>query len=299
MHSSWLTGLSRLGPPVFTICLVLGLSGATARLRLAQGLSTWFCFFIPGQILLNWLQFLRNQSFVPVATENYPGYVHRYPTLWYSNSRHDREGGDISRQAAASFKASYKDCLSCDMHVPNRSHHCPHCRKCIYILDHHCFFLGHCVGRKNLKYFLVFCLYASVGCAVGIYHIMMVLKDQRKIVSRDSIFYFLPFSIVMYCVNRAPMIETIYVGLVNFGIGACLMSAFLFFYGIYRVMRGTTPYENRRHLKGRESHLSVTERFQAVFGSYGLLHFFWPILPCQDSPCMEPGYRMLLGHHYA
>ena len=50
------------------------------------------------------------------------------------------------------MKASWKECESCDMHVPIISHHCSHCRKCIYALDHHCYFLGHCVGRANLRY---------------------------------------------------------------------------------------------------------------------------------------------------
>ena len=52
-------------------------------------------------------------------------------------------------------------------------------RRCIYILDHHCFFLGHCVGRKNQKFFLVFCLYASIGCLIGVYHVFYTLNNYR------------------------------------------------------------------------------------------------------------------------
>ena len=53
------------------------------------------------------------------------------------------------------------------------------CRRCIYILDHHCFFLGHCVGRKNQKFFLVFCFYAAIGCSIGVYHAFYTLNNYR------------------------------------------------------------------------------------------------------------------------
>ena len=53
------------------------------------------------------------------------------------------------------------------MHVPLLSVHCSHCRKCIYALDHHCYFLGHCIGRGNQRFFIVFCLYAAMGSAIG------------------------------------------------------------------------------------------------------------------------------------
>ena len=52
-------------------------------------------------------------------------------------------------------------------------------RRCIYILDHHCFFLGHCVGRKNQKFFLVFCFYAAIGCSIGVYHVFYTLTNYR------------------------------------------------------------------------------------------------------------------------
>ena len=93
MHSAWFGWVVRICPPVFSLGLVigklkqiifncnirfpLGLSTLTAKIRMSEGLSPWFCYFIPVQILLNWIQFLRHRSFVPVSTDNYPGYVHK------------------------------------------------------------------------------------------------------------------------------------------------------------------------------------------------------------------------------
>ena len=41
-------------------------------------------------------------------------------------------------------------------------HHCSRCDGCIENMDHHCTFLAQCVGRKNMKYFLQFCIYMFV-----------------------------------------------------------------------------------------------------------------------------------------
>lgn len=299
MHSTLLTALSRFGPPVFTLFLVLGLSISTLQLRHAEQLSTWFCFFIPAQIFLNWIQFLRNKSHVHITQENFPGYKYRFPTLWKLSTEQTTKGPyGLDDQEAASLKAEYKDCFSCDLHVPTRSHHCPYCRRCIYILDHHCFFLGHCVGRNNLRYFLVFCLYAAIGCAVGVYHLMMEMKNYRAIPSRDTIYYFLPFSLVMYFVEKFPLWETFYVGLIDFGTGACGMCAFLFFYGVYSVLIGSTPYEYRRRVKTQDSNLTPLQRFEIVFGTNGFLLFLFPFNPFPWDPKIMPAYKMLLGPQF-
>ena len=55
-----------------------GLSYITSVVRESEELSTWFCYFIPAQLLGNWVQFLRHRSFVPISVDNYPGYVHTY-----------------------------------------------------------------------------------------------------------------------------------------------------------------------------------------------------------------------------
>lgn len=71
-------------------------------------------------------------------------------------------------------------------------------RRCIYILDHHCFFLAGCVGRRNQKYFLVFCFYAALGCGLGVYHVLWRLSLARHLLSSEAPFYFFPFSLGSY-----------------------------------------------------------------------------------------------------
>ena len=47
---------------------------------------------------------------------------------------------------------------------PRGAHHCRTCRKCVAGMDHHCPFIGNCVGDGNTRHFLLFCLYVAVGC---------------------------------------------------------------------------------------------------------------------------------------
>uniref|UniRef100_A0A3Q3L0D6 Palmitoyltransferase n=1 Tax=Labrus bergylta TaxID=56723 RepID=A0A3Q3L0D6_9LABR len=46
----------------------------------------------------------------------------------------------------------------------NNRHFCKLCKKVILKRDHHCFFTGNCIGNKNMRYFLMFCIYTSCIC---------------------------------------------------------------------------------------------------------------------------------------
>lgn len=47
-----------------------------------------------------------------------------------------------------------KTCKKCGNKKPKRAHHCRYCHKCIELMDHHCFVLGHCIGKRNYKFFI-------------------------------------------------------------------------------------------------------------------------------------------------
>lgn len=54
-------------------------------------------------------------------------------------------------------------CLVCDSYKPPKSHHCRICRRCIAGMDHYCPWTNNAIGAKNLKLFLLFLIYSSLG----------------------------------------------------------------------------------------------------------------------------------------
>lgn len=49
-----------------------------------------------------------------------------------------------------------KVCLICIREKTPRSFHCDICKTCVDRYDHHCFWINNCVGKYNLRRFLVF-----------------------------------------------------------------------------------------------------------------------------------------------
>ena len=81
-------------------------------------------------------------------------------------------------------KGVYKEtkiCLTCNITKPFRSHHCSDCDNCVIRLDHHCPWIGGCVGKRNYIYFFIFICLLNLKnifiCVFGIIHIIYIYKD--------------------------------------------------------------------------------------------------------------------------
>jgi palmitoyltransferase ZDHHC9/14/18 len=68
------------------------------------------------------------------------------------------------------FKERY--CKTCNILRPPKTSHCSYCDHCVMNFDHHCFFVGNCIGERNEKNFYMFLL---VGTFLGIISLLICL----------------------------------------------------------------------------------------------------------------------------
>ena len=116
-------------------------------------------------------------TFLIISTFTDPGILRRHH---FSNMYlFERKSTKINHLG---YLRHYKYCGTCSIIRPLRSSHCYDCSNCVEKCDHHCPWIGNCVGKRNYIYFYFFVvgftfllLYIEGFC---IAHIWKYLYDQ-------------------------------------------------------------------------------------------------------------------------
>lgn len=74
----------------------------------------------------------------------------------------------------------YKYCTICHIEQPLRCKHCKTCDHCVSTYDHHCPWIGNCVGERNKCRFFCFLLFQFIQLVIGMFICSQVLIWNSK-----------------------------------------------------------------------------------------------------------------------
>ncbi|KAK6481464.1 palmitoyltransferase ZDHHC22-like [Huso huso] len=160
----------------------------------------------------------------------------------------------------------------------NGRHFCKLCKKVILRRDHHCFFTGNCIGNRNMRYFIMFCVYTSTTCLYCLVLGVAYLTVEYSISFENPLTFLtlLPLSVGYFFLGAIPGLQFFIVLMLYVWLGIGLTCAGFCCQQILLVARGQTWCQLR---KGQvvQTRSPWRSNLSDVFGRQWVLGLFLPV----------------------
>ncbi|XP_071802591.1 probable palmitoyltransferase ZDHHC24 [Asterias amurensis] len=183
------------------------------------------------------------------------------------------------------LKPSWSYCPICMKNSPPRSFHCYQCNACILKRDHHCLFIGNCVGHANQRYYLMSVMYISFGALYANYLNMDLALESvaTNLNFKTLIASFTPIFGWLLGLTESTSF------FIAFQSGTCVLASIaftiLFIFHLRITLRGQTTHELRR-IRDRSYDLGVVDNLREALGTRWYLVWIFPAI---SSPLPSDG----------
>ncbi|KAJ7345031.1 hypothetical protein JRQ81_000981 [Phrynocephalus forsythii] len=158
------------------------------------------------------------------------------------------------------------------------THFCRLCARLTQRHDHHCFFTGNCIGSRNMRNFIMFCLYTSLACldslVAGLSYISAVLSTSFA--NPLAFLTLLPHSISQFFSGALLSSEMFVILMLYLWLGIGLACAGFCCHQMLLILRGQTRHQVRKGMVVPAG--PWKKNLEEVFGKRWMLGLLIPVL---------------------